>query len=254
MRVLHDTTKEKEAEEMKSSFISVASHQLRTPLSGIKWALSILLSEEHGPLSQEQRNILVKTDTANDHLIALVNDLLDVSRIAEGRFGYTFQKINLGELVKTVIEEAAPQLNNKKGISFSFEMPDKELPFISADSKKLPVAIFNILENAIKYTPKGFIKITFREEPAVLTCVVEDSGIGIPADQQKFVFRKFFRGRNAIRLQTEGSGLGLWIANEIIEHHNGKISFTSEEGKGSVFSLQFPTNPALMPKGKLKGT
>ena len=253
MRVLHNITKEKEVEQLKSSFISVASHQLRTPLSGIKWALAMLESKELGPLTEKQTDLIAKTYQINNRLIGLVGDLLDVARIEEERFGYTFKKVSLSSIVAEVLKDLDVKIQTSKRASVVFKKPRKKLPSISADKKKLSMAVSNIIDNAVKYTPKGTVTISFYAGTSSVIMEVEDTGIGIPEDQKKFVFTKFFRARNAVRLQTEGSGLGLWIANEIIKRHNGKILVESEENKGSVFSLQIPTTPETMPKGKIKG-
>ncbi|MBI2639668.1 MAG: GAF domain-containing sensor histidine kinase [Candidatus Sungbacteria bacterium] len=252
--VLHDITREKESEEMKLNFVSVASHQLRTPLSEIKWALATVLNQDVGPLNEEQKNILGKTHTTNDYLIRLVSDLLDVSRIEEGRFGYVFKRVQLYDAVREVFEEIShPAGGRRRQLSFVLEKPDRALPPISADASKLRIAIFNILDNAVKYTPKGSVQISFRVSGKTLSCIVKDTGIGIPRDQQKFIFQKFFRARNAIRVQTEGSGLGLWIANEVMERHKGIVTVESAENKGSSFSLNFPLDPRDMPRGKVEG-
>jgi len=254
MRVLHDITREKETEQMKSSFISIASHQLRTPLSGIKWALSLLQEETQQTLPAKQRELIADTYHTNERLIMLINDLLDTSRIEEGRFGYEFKKVSLDALIKETLEQLAPLLRKKPEIALTFESKPAAIPFVNADEKKLKMALYNVIENAIKYTMKGKIVISLYPSPSSLNVKVSDEGIGIPDDQQKFLFTKFFRARNAILLQTEGSGLGLWIANEIIKKHKGKILLVeSAEGKGTTFLLRFPTDPKLMPKGKIKG-
>src|SRR3989344_2758719 len=254
MRVLHDITKEKETEQMKSSFISIASHQLRTPLSGIKWALSLLQEELPESLLGKHRELLAKTYQANDRLIKLVNDLLDTSRIEEGRFGYTFEKVNLADLVAETLEELSPLLKEKLKVELFWKYPKSSLPFLSADAKKLKMALYNMFENAVKYSVKGAITISLRASFSSLNLQISDHGIGIPKDQQKFLFTKFFRARNAILLQTEGSGLGLWIANQIIKKHNRKVELVeSAENEGTTFLLRFPIDPKRMPKGKVKG-
>ncbi|OHA65812.1 MAG: hypothetical protein A3D64_01160 [Candidatus Wildermuthbacteria bacterium RIFCSPHIGHO2_02_FULL_49_9] len=253
MRVIHDITKEKEAEEIKSSFISIASHQLRTPLSGIKWALAMLLGKDLGNLNKEQYELMSKVTVQNDRLIDLVEDLLDASRIEEGRFGYVFKKAQLESLVQDALKALQPFLDKKRSIALSVKSPKKKTPLVNADPKKLGIAIFNIIDNAIKYTTKGTIAISFLQAPSSLFLQVADQGIGIPKEEQKFLFTKFFRASNAVRIQTEGSGLGLWIAQEIMKRHNGRILFESEERKGSTFSLQFPLKADDMPRGRVAG-
>ncbi|MDO8474363.1 MAG: ATP-binding protein [bacterium] len=253
IRILHDITAAKEAEELKSSFITIASHQLRTPLSGIKWSLSTLQSKDLGTLTAEQANLLRKTAEANDRLIALVSDLLDASRIEEGRFGYKFRNVDLQLLVNETLQDLPSIIENKKEVRVSFHKAEQKLQTISADPNKLKMAISNVIDNAIKYTRKGSIDISFHQGSSSIALDVKDPGIGIPKDQQKFIFTKFFRARNAVHAQTEGSGLGLWIANEIVKRHNGVILFESEEDKGTTFTLQFPILTKDMPKGAYEG-
>lgn len=253
MQILHNITKEKEVELLKSSFVSTASHQLRTPLSAIKWSLDILAKEDLGDLNPKQRELVKKTFTANQHLINLVNDLLDVSRIEEGRFGYNFSLGNLEKLTEKIFNELKIEAQRRQ-IGLKFKKPKAPLPQVSFDSNKLNIAIRNIIDNAIKYTlAKGFAHIRFQVGEKSLFLIIEDNGIGIPKKDQKFVFIKFFRAKNAVKLQTEGSGLGLYIAKKITEKHNVILTFESEENKGSIFTFQFPLDPKRMPKGIARG-
>lgn len=253
MRVLHDITAAKETEELKSGFISVASHQLRTPLSGMKWGIDTLRKAEAGPISEEQSQLLAKLYSANEQMINLINDLLDSARIEEGRFGYIFHLIDVVPLAEKILAMFTAQIK-QRNLEVTFHKPSRSVPSISADAQKLEMAVQNVIENAIKYTVSGGrVDIAFHAGAATLIMDVKDTGIGIPRDQQKFLFTKFFRAPNAIRFQPEGSGLGLWIANEIMKRHNARISVESEENKGSIFSLQWPLEAALMPKGKIEG-
>ena len=251
MRILHDVTREKETEQLKSNFVSIASHQLRTPLSGIKWALSLLLEKTMGPLTKKQESLVTKTLSANEHLINLVNDLLDTSRIEEGRFGYEFKKTNLVSVVDSALQDCRTVLAEKANVGLKVEKSKQKLPPLAADAKKLEMAVYNILDNAIKYTPKGNITVSLRKQKSFISLTVQDTGIGIPKDQQHYLFTKFFRAKNAILLQTEGSGLGLWIANEIIKRHKGKIVLIeSEENKGTTFMVRLPIAEHLKPNNK----
>lgn len=251
MRILHDVTREKETEQLKSNFVSIASHQLRTPLSGIKWALSLLLEKTMGPLTKKQENLIEKTLSANEHLITLVNDLLDTSRIEEGRFGYEFKKVNLQSVLDAALQDCQTALEGKQSVTLEIQKPKEKLPLLAADAKKLEMALYNILDNAIKYTPKGSITVSFGKKQSYISLTVHDTGIGIPKDQQQYLFTKFFRARNAILLQTEGSGLGLWIANEIIKRHKGKIVLMeSGENKGTTFTIRLPIAEHLKPEAK----
>ncbi|MDO8555199.1 MAG: ATP-binding protein [bacterium] len=250
LNILRDITKEKEIELLKSRFVSVASHQLRTPLTAVKWSLDSLLKEELGSINEKQKQLMAKVYKTNDYLIKLVNDLLDMSQIEEGKFGYDFKLGNIEDLVLKIFEDF--KINaQKRSIIFEMEKSDEILPEISFDAEKLGIAIRNIIDNSIKYTlPGGSVKISLRlgEGKRSLLLLIEDSGIGIPQEDQKFIFVKFFRARNAIKLETNGSGLGLYITKEIIEKHNGAILYESKENKGSTFILQFPLDSDKMPK------
>ena len=253
MQVLRNVTREKELDLLKAGFVATASHQLRTPLSSIKWALDILLKGELGSLNQEQKDLIKKTLTANEHLIALVADLLDVSRIEEGRFGYNFILGDINQVTERVFNELKADAQ-RRHIDLRLKKPAKSLPYVSFDPNKLDISIRNIIDNAIKYTkPGGYVEIELRPEKYSLLLMVKDNGIGIPKEDQKFIFIKFFRAKNALRFQPEGSGLGLFIAKSIAEKHNILISFDSQENKGSAFVLQFPLDPKKMPKGIIEG-
>lgn len=252
MRVLHDITREKEVEAIKSEFVSLASHQLRTPLSAMKWSLDMLFEGSYGKLTSGQKEIIRKIFGSNERLIQLVNDLLDVSRIEEGRFGYSFSLESPEIVVDKIVSKFSDKIRENK-LQFSFEKPKTALPKVSIDGDKLEMAIENLIDNAVKYTPSGGkIKIYFKiTDSDYLTVFVEDTGIGVPENQQHRVFDKFFRADNAVKFQTEGSGLGLYIAQNIIKSHRGKINFKSQEGKGSIFYFTLPINPRLMPEGKI---
>ena len=250
MRILHDITKEKEVEAIRSEFVSLASHQLRTPLSGMRWSLKMLLEGDFGKLGPKQRDIIGGTLRSNDRLIGIVNDLLDVSRIEAGRFDYNFSSQSLEDLTDTLLKEFSQQIRRKK-LQFSYEKPKAPLPKVNIDSEKMEMALQNIIDNALKYTlEEDKIEIYFEKSATHLAFIVKDTGIGIPKDQQSRVFDKFFRASNAVKLQTEGSGLGLFIAKSIIEVHRGEISFVSEANKGSTFRISLPIDPKLMPKKK----
>ena len=253
MKILRNITKEKEVELLKSSFVSTASHQLRTPLSAIKWSLDILVKETFGSLNQKQKSLIRKTFATNERLISLVGDLLDVSRIEEGKFGYNFTLGDISKLVKKLFNELKVNAE-RRNVDLKFKKPTTPLPQISFDANKLDISIRNVIDNAIRYTrPKGFVEIELRAGKHSLLLIIRDNGIGITKKDQKFIFVKFFRAKNAIRLQPEGSGLGLFIANSIAEKHNALLSFDSKENKGSTFIFQFPLEPKRMPKGMIKG-
>lgn len=247
MRVVHDVSQEKIVEKLKSNFVATASHQLRTPLTGVKWGLSSLLQGQGGALSSDQKELLDKMIIANDDVIKLINELLNVSRIEEGHFEYRFI---LGE-VANIIDELLDsfQVNIKKReLTIVREYPHEGLPPVMHDREKLSLAIRNLLDNAIKYTHLGgVITVRVRSEEGFLRICIKDTGIGIPEKDKGMLFNKFFRAPSAVQFQTEGSGLGLFFVKSITDKHNGILTFESEEGKGSAFTISLPLDHAHMP-------
>jgi len=225
---------------MKTEFVSIAAHQLRTPLSAIKWTLRMVLDGDFGPITEEQRDFMEKTYKSNERMITLINDLLNVSRIEEGRFLYKPILTDIESVVQFVIDSYKEEIEKRK-IKFEFKKPEKKLPKVMLDVEKMRLAIQNLLENAIRYTqPEGRVTASLKYVKKEIEFSIKDTGIGIPKDQQERIFTKFFRGGNAIRLETKGSGLGLFIVKNIIEAHGGKIWFESKEGKGTTFYFTLP--------------
>jgi len=238
--ILHDISREKLVEKMKTEFVSLAAHQLRTPLSAIKWTLRMLLDGDIGTITKEQRNFIEKTYQSNERMIGLINDLLDVTRIEEGRYLYKPVLTNLENVVQFVINSYQEEIKRRK-LKLEFKKPKTGLPRVSIDVEKMKLAIQNILDNAVRYTPAGgLVTITLKRVKKEIETSIEDTGIGVPRDQQERVFTKFFRAANIMRMDTEGSGLGLFIAKNIIESHGGKIWFDSKEGKGTTFYFTIP--------------
>jgi len=240
--ILHDITREKIIERMKTEFVFLAAHQLRTPLSAIKWALRMLLDGDLGKITDEQRDFVEKTYKSNEKMIGLINDLLNVSRIEEGRYLYKPTLENIENLIQIVVNAYKEEME-RKNLEFDFKKPEKKLPRTIIDVEKIRLVIENLLDNAVRYTsPGGRVTIFLRyiEKEKEIEFSIKDTGIGVPKDQQKRVFTKFFRGVNVMRMETEGTGLGLFIAKNIIEAHGGKIWFESEEGKGTTFYFTLP--------------
>jgi PAS domain S-box-containing protein len=238
--VLHDVTRDKLVERMKTEFVSIAAHQLRTPLSAIKWTLRMVLDGDTGEVNEEQRELLEKTYVSNDRMISLINDLLNVSRIEEGRFLYKQELVNLEDLVSIIVDSSQELLKMKK-MELTVDKPEKPLSQVSVDREKMELVIQNLLENAVKYTPEGGkIDISISGDDKNIIFKIKDTGVGIPDDQHDRIFTKFFRGDNVIRMETEGSGLGLYTTRNIIDAHKGKIWFDSKEGKGTTFTFTIP--------------
>jgi len=238
--VLHNITREKVVEKMKSEFVSLAAHQLRTPLSAIKWTLSMLLDGDLGTLTQDQRSFLEKTYTSNERMITLINDLLDSTRIEEGRYVYRPILSDIKTQVQTVVDNFQEEIK-KRGLKIEIKIPNKDLPKVRIDEEKIRLVVENFLDNAIKYSSiGGVLGVVIEKGKNEIKVSVSNLGIGIAEEQKKRVFSKFFRGSNAIKTETEGTGLGLFISKNIIEAHGGQIGFESEEGKQTTFFFTIP--------------
>lgn len=231
-----------EMDEMKSEFVSVAAHQLRTPLTGIKWTLYSLLETSVGKLNAEQRKIATDGYAAAIRLVELVNDLLDVARLEEGRYGFSFKKQPFLPVVKRVFKKFK-EIADEKGVKLSLDVRKAKLPMVNMDEEKIGIALDNLIDNGVKYTsPGGTVSVVVAKAGNSIRVEVRDSGIGIPENQIDRVFGKFFRGENAQLFQTSGTGLGLYVTKNIITQHKGTISFESKEGKGSAFSFSLPSS------------
>lgn len=238
--VLHNVSREKLVERMKSEFVSLSAHRLRTPTSAVKWSLGMLLKRDFGEITEEQREVLKKTYLTNERMIRLIEDLLNVARIEEGKYLSRPVLSNIEEVIQSVIGLHKERMKRKK-LSFEFKKPKKETSKVMLDVKKMEIAIENILDNAIRYTaPGGKITILVKSSKKEIEVQTKDTGVGIPDSQQEKVFTKFFRGANVIRMETEGTGLGLFITKNIIEAHGGTIWFNSKAGKGTTFYFTIP--------------
>jgi len=243
MKIFYDLTREKSVDRMKSEFISIAAHQLRGPLTGIKWSLFSVINGEIEKIGENLRGYLSHAYDVNEKIIRLVDELLDVSRIEEGRFIQSLAEVSVWDIIKEAVFSVSA-LAEKKKIEIKFKKPKNEFK-IKADLEKINLVFQNLLENAIKYSferSQIFIEIMERRESAedFVQISVADSGIGIKKEEQPKIFSKFFRAKNARRLHTEGSGLGLFIVKNIVESHRGKIWFESDENKGATFFIQLP--------------
>lgn len=239
MKIFYDLTREKMIDKMKSEFISIAAHQLRTPLSAIKWVIQMALDEDVGKLNKEQKELLTKGFQSNERMITLVNDLLDVSRIEDGRYEYSLKEGNFEDVIEVVIENIE-KLIAKHHIKFVLEKPEK-FPNVVMDKERIILAFQNLVDNAIKYTPEyGSVEVKIVEEKGYLKVAVKDNGVGIPKGDQAKLFSKFFRASNVVRMETEGTGLGLFISKNIVEQHGGKINMKSEEGHGTEIIFTIP--------------
>lgn len=235
--VFSDITQEKEVDRMKTEFISITSHQLRTPLSSMKWFMEMLLNNDLGELPEKQRSVLTDVYNSNERIITLVNDLLDVSRIEAGKMKNEPTPTNLIEFIKSMLPEVEQNFA-KRNQKFEFTKPDS-FPRVSADPKLIWQVLQNLLTNASKYTPEGgkiSLSLSLAGNTALLT--IADNGYGIPEFQKNRIFEKFFRADNTGKM--EGTGLGLYISKELAEASGGKLRFESTEGKGTTFYFSLP--------------
>lgn len=237
--VFRDVTEERQVDKAKTEFVSLASHELRTPLSTINWYAEMLLSNDLGELNPKQKQYIKEAYQASQRMVDLVNALLNVSRLELGTFSIEPELVNVVKIAQTCVEELRPQITRKK-IKF-LEKYDSSLPLIKADPKLMSMVFQNLLSNAVKYTTSGG-KVTFniKKNDQNMLIEVADTGIGIPKYQQEKIFSKLFRADNVKRMDSSGTGLGLYIIKEIMDHSGGKVWFKSSENKGSIFYLSLP--------------
>lgn len=246
LKVLRDISREEAIARSKSEFISVAAHQLRTPLSAIKWVFKMLLEGDAGAISDEQKDYLQKGYDSNERIIELVGDMLDVARIEEGRFGFEFYYVDIFDVVQKAID-AFEVKAKEKNIKLIFEKPPYVINPIKIDPARIGLVMQNLIDNALKYTHNnGIVVVKTELVDNYVQISVSDTGIGIPKDQQGKLFGKFFRGANAVKLETEGSGLGLFIVKNIVRQHRGDVWMKSEEGKGTTFYVALPVQEEMM--------
>jgi len=231
-----DITREFVMERTKREFVSIAAHQLRTPLTGMSWTVEALLSEARGALNTAQKELVhLGLDTVH-RMVDLVNDLLDVSRIEEGKFGIKAVRQPVAPIINQILQGMQKQAERKQ-VVLKVDIPP-DLPDLDLDADKIEFAFSNLIDNAIKYTPAGGeVHVRAERKGSDVHVSVSDTGIGIPAVEFERVFTKFFRSRKAQSYHTDGSGLGLYVAKNIVEQHGGKISFTSMENKGTTFTI-----------------
>jgi signal transduction histidine kinase len=228
-----------EANRMKSEFVSIVSHQLRSPLSNLKWTIDLLMSEKVNLEEEKQFEYLKILEENAERMGELISDLLVVSRIEQGRFTPRKENFSLKELIDKVIDEAKIFLKTTN-TEINFK-PEGNSPKIFSDPSQIKMVTTNLLDNAIRYCKnKGKIEIGLEKRGKNLYFEIKDNGVGIPKDDQKYIFQKFFRSQNALKEQTSGSGLGLYIAKAIVEKAHGKIGFKSQEGIGSTFWFTLP--------------
>ncbi|MCX6022964.1 MAG: ATP-binding protein, partial [Chloroflexi bacterium] len=240
--VFHDVTREREVDRMKNEFISLVSHELRTPLTSIKGYVDLLVDGELGDLLPEQREFLQIVLNNADRLVKLINELLDISRIESGRVELHLGPLDPGVLLRDVAESLHPLLS-AKGQRLTVKVAPR-MPQLLADRDRVAQIVTNLLSNAHKYTPPGGeVVLSARIAGSALRVEVEDTGIGMTAEEQEQLFTKFFRAKNRTTQEVGGTGLGLAITKALVEMHGGTMSVTSEPGRGSTFGFSLPLVP-----------
>ena len=243
-----DITKEKEIDRAKTEFVSLASHQLRTPLSAINWYTEMLLTGDAGKITKAQKDYLEEVYNGSKRMVNLVNALLNVSRIDLGTFAIEPKEVNLIDISDEIIKELQPQIKSK-GLKIEKKY-DSKMGKIKVDSKLLSIIFQNLISNAVKYTPeKGKIEVKIKVNKPNVLIEISDNGFGIPKKQQSKIFTKLFRADNVREKETDGTGLGLYIAKSIIEKSGGKIWFKSKEDKGTSFFVEIPLSGMKKRKG-----
>ncbi len=249
-----DITKEKQIDRAKTEFVSLSSHQLKTPLTSIGWYTEMLLDGDAGNITDEQRHYLEQIDQSHKKMVDLVNSLLNVSRIELGTFSISPTETNLIDLAEETLRELEHEILFKQlEIIKNYA---KDLPANYLTDKTLMRIIFqNIFSNSVKYTPeKGRVTINIKKNENKILISVEDTGYGIPESNQERIFSRFFRADNVVGKEVDGNGLGLYIVRSILRSVQGKIWFKSEEGKGSVFYVEMPASGWVRKEGTKKLT
>ncbi|WKZ24221.1 MAG: ATP-binding protein [Candidatus Dojkabacteria bacterium] len=237
-KLMRANNKLKELDKAKSDFISMASHQLRTPISVIKGYLTMITNGDLGPISKEVTTSVERVIRNTDQLNNIVEDILNASRIEQGRLHINPAPTNLLQMTITAIQELSARAE-EKNIQIKTDLPTK-INNLILDQTKIFEAILNLIDNAISYTQQGSVSISLKETTEFITLSIQDTGIGIPKDKHDQIFKRFSRLDNAKQIRPDGTGIGLFIAKKIIEAHNGAIWFESEEHKGSTFYVEFP--------------
>lgn len=225
---------------LKSDWISISAHQLRTSLSAIKWILKMFLDKDFGIMTPEQDGFMRKAYDSNERMLTLVNEMLSLNHVEQTSLRYDFIPTDIITLIESVLFDFTGE-SYKKGVEVIFLKPDTAIPSIELDVEKIRVVIQNLIENAIKYSVKrDRVIISVHEKEGLVEISVKDTGIGIPKTEQSKIFNKFYRATNAQAKDTIGSGLGLYTTKGIIEKHGGKMWFESNENQGSTFFFSLP--------------
>ncbi len=237
-KLRHTNEKLKAMDETKDEFISMASHQLRTPLTSVKGYLSMVLEGDAGQVTEMQSKLLNQAFISSQRMVYLIADLLNVSRLRTGKFVIETKPTNLAEAVEGEVEQLK-EVAASRDLTLTYEKPEN-FPVLELDETKIRQVVMNFTDNAIYYTPSGgHIKVELKDTGKTVEFTVTDNGIGVPKHEQPHLFSKFYRAVNAKKARPDGTGLGLFMAKKVVVAQGGAIIFKSQEGKGSTFGFSF---------------
>jgi signal transduction histidine kinase len=239
----------KELDQAKDEFLSLASHQLRTPLTTIKGYLSMVLEGDAGKLNKMQTEFTQYAFEGSERMVRLISDLLDVSRMSAGRFVIQPTPTDINALMTSEVQQLQSHAESKQ-LKLSLVMPEAPIPMVMLDENKTRQVVMNFIDNAIYYTEKGSVTVVLSVKAGNIHLEVRDTGMGVPPEAQKHLFSKFYRATNAQKSRPDGTGLGLFLAKRVVEDQGGSLIFSSTEGKGSVFGFDIPIVAAKATKDK----
>ncbi len=228
----------RELDIAKEEFVSVASHQLRTPLTSVKGYISMVLEGDAGKITKMQRQLLREAFTSSERMVHLISEFLSVSRVQTGKFLIEQRLIDLTKIVRQEVR-ALETTAESRDLTLEFTHPETPV-FVSADEGKIRQVIMNFIDNALYYSKPGTTIDIELKASSIARLTVTDKGIGVPVKQQAKLFTKFFRADNARTQRPDGTGVGLYLAKMIVDGHDGKIIFSSKEGQGSTFGFSLP--------------
>jgi len=241
IKILRDVTIETIVEQHKNDLISIVSHQLLTPLTGMKWIFKSILAGDMGSVPDKQAEMLRKACDANENMIGLVTDILDTTKVEQARFTYKIVPGNILDILREVIGSRKEKAVAKNiTIEENFSLKEKVLKY---DAERMNIALSNIFDNALDYSQNGGkVQVNVSPSGSGVAIAIVDHGIGIPEKAKAKIFSKFYRAENAKRVRSSGTGLGLYLAKHIIDDHGGKLTVDSLEGEGTTITLTLPSD------------